>query len=82
MEVQKLTTKYNIKEFHMNTLNTYKVYTMTPKGGFSLKYEGTEEVEALKAYDKLESKNLPRQLGRREGQIYRTVMSGGGFPQD
>ena len=67
----------------MNELNTYyKVYTLTPKGGFTQKYEGTEEVEALKAYNKLADRNLPRQLGRKEGHLYQSVMSGGGFPQN
>ena len=66
----------------MNELNTYKVYTMTPKGSFSQKYEGANEDEALKAYNKLADRNLPRSLGRYEGQVYRTVMSGGGFPQN
>jgi hypothetical protein len=67
---------------------TYAVYSMTPKGSFSQKYEGSSEEAALKAYNKLLDGNLPRSLTRCEPHptckagITTTVMSGGGFPQD
>lgn len=44
----------------MNEITTYRVYTMTLRGSFSLKYEGAEEMEALTAYNKLIDANKPR----------------------
>jgi hypothetical protein len=38
----------------------YKVYTMTQKNNFSLKYSGDNEIDALNAYDVLVSKNKVR----------------------
>lgn len=46
----------------MNELNTYKVYTTTPRGAFKEVYKGDSEEEALKAYDKLLDANKPRLL--------------------
>jgi len=43
---------------------TYRVWTLTPKGNYSLKYDGTIEDAALKAYGKLIDKKLPRLLTR------------------
>lgn len=44
----------------MTTITTHRVYTMTPRGSFSLKYEGEDEMQALKAYNKLVDANKPR----------------------
>ena len=65
----------------MNELNTYTVYTMTPRGNFSQKYEGTDEQEARKAYNRLEAKQAPRCLSRKVGHLSTTIEHGGGFPQ-
>ncbi len=46
----------------MNELNTYEVYTTTPRGAFKEVYKGTSEDEALKAYNKLIDQNKPRLL--------------------
>lgn len=66
------------------TSTTYLVVSMTPRGSFSYKYEGTSEDEALKAYNKLTDRNAPRMLSRKEAgnQLSQTVMCGGGFPED
>lgn len=62
---------------------TYAVYTMTPKGSFSQKYEGTSEEEALKAYNKLVDAKKPRSFLKTEaGKAATAVMVGGGFPED
>ncbi len=65
----------------MNT-NTYAVYSVTRSGSFTQKYEGTDEVKALEAYNKLVDANKPRNLTKREAGLSQTVMSGGGFPKD
>lgn len=64
------------------TTTTYAVYTMTPRGGFSQKYEGTSLGEATQAYNKLEKTNKARNLTKREGGLGITLQSGGGFPKD
>jgi len=62
--------------------NTYAVYSMTPKGSFSQKYEGALLDEANQVYSRLEKANKPRNLTKREGNRSTTVVSGGGFPND
>lgn len=57
----------------------WAVYTMTPKGNFSLKYEGASLEEAEKAYKKLAGK--PRQITRREGLLSTSYKKDGGFPE-
>ncbi len=65
---------------------TFTVYTLTPRGSISQKYEGISEDEANKAYNKLEAKNLPRCLNRGErdrfgAALFTRMKDGAGFPQ-
>jgi hypothetical protein len=68
------------------TFAPFAVYTLTPRGSFSQKYDGTDEMEALKAYDALVAKNKPRCFVKREqfptGTVLAsTVMRSEDFPQ-
>jgi|SRR6266568_4796762 len=65
---------------------TFTVYTLTPRGSFSQKYEGTDEEAATKAYNKLEAKNLPRCLNRGErdrfgAALFTRMKDSAGFPK-
>ena|SRR6266581_3561069 len=76
--------KQNTKESHMTY--TFTVYTLTPRGSFSQKYEGTDEEAATKAYNKLEAKNLPRCLNRGErdrfgAALFTRMKDSAGFPK-
>ncbi len=76
--------KQNTKESHMTY--TFTVYTLTPRGSFSQKYEGTDEEAATKAYNKLEAKKPPRCLNRGErdrfgAALFTRMKDSAGFPK-
>jgi hypothetical protein len=59
-------------------MTLYTIYTLTPKGGFSKRYEGGDIDKALAAYNKLVDQNKPRLLNRKEGDdVTRNVMHWG-----
>lgn len=66
----------------MTTLNTiHRVYTMTPKGSFSLRYEGEDEMKALTAYNKLCDADKPRCWTTNIGNSSSVRMRNESFPQ-
>lgn len=54
----------------MTTLTTFTVYTLTPRGSYSYKYEGTDREAAQKAYNKLEAADKPRGMVQQHNAPY------------
>ncbi len=52
---------------------TFTVYTLTSRGRYSEKHNGTSETEALKAYNGLAEANKPRLLLHQQGNILRVT---------
>ena len=48
---------------------SYQTYTLTQRGGFQTRYNGTSLEEARKAYQRLASQNKPRILNKTEGGV-------------